>query len=95
MKKLLVTAIAVLASAAGVVLPVTASHAATTEVHAATYSNCTALNRDYPHGISNRHLTRHQWIRRGASGKGAYRPRIYRLVHNNLDRDNDHIACES
>lgn len=59
------------------------------------YDNCTALNRDFKHGVSDRHMTRHQWIRKGATGKGAYKPNLYDRVHSNLDRDDDHIACES
>jgi excalibur calcium-binding domain-containing protein len=95
MKKILMPAIAVLITAGGVVLPVTASDAAGTASAVASFSNCTELNHVYHHGISNRHLTRHGWIRRGASGKGAYRPRLYKRVHSNLDRDGDHIACEN
>jgi len=95
MKKILMPAIAVLITAGGVVLPVTTSDAARTTTAATRFSNCTELNHVYRHGISNRHLTRHGWIRRGASGKGAYKPRLYHRVHNNLDRDNDHIACEN
>ena len=30
-----------------------------------------------------------------ATGKGAYKPNLYDRVHNNLDRDDDHIACRS
>ena len=60
----------------------------------ARYDNCTQLNRDFSHGISNRHLTRRQWIRKGASGKGAYKPKLYRAVHSTMDADDDHIACE-
>jgi hypothetical protein len=95
MKKILMPAIAVLITAGGVVLPVASSDAARTTADAASFSNCTELNRVYHHGISNRHFTRHGWIRRGATGKGAYRPRLYKRVHSNLDRDNDHIACEN
>lgn len=95
MKKTLMPAIGVLLTAGGVMLPVTAADAATTTTAVAAYANCTALNRVYHHGVSNRHLTRHQWIRRGASGKGAYKPRLYKRVHTTLDRDDDHIACEN
>jgi Excalibur calcium-binding domain len=95
MKKALLPAIGCLLAAGGVLVPVTAAGAATTTPSAAAFANCTALNRVYHHGISNRHFTRHQWIHRGASGKGAYKPRLYRQVHSNLDRDKDHIACEN
>jgi Excalibur calcium-binding domain len=92
MKKTMMPAIAVLVMAGGVMVPITASDAATS---GAAFANCTALNHVYHHGVTNRHLTRHQWIHRGASGKGAYKPRLYRQVHSNLDRDKDHIACEN
>jgi Excalibur calcium-binding domain len=95
MKKTLMPAIAVLLTAGGLALPVTASDAAMTTAAVAGFSNCTELNHVYHHGISNRHFTRHGWIVRGASGKGAYRPRLYHRVHTNLDRDGDHIACEN
>ena len=94
MKKILMPAIAVLITAGGVVLPVTVSDGARITTAAARFSNCTELNHGYHHGISNRHLTRHGWIRRGASDKGAYKPTLYKRVHSNLDRDDDHIACE-
>lgn len=61
----------------------------------ASYSSCDQLNRDYSHGVSNRHMSKRQWIRKGATAKGAYRPRLYKRVSANLDRDKDHIACES
>jgi hypothetical protein len=58
------------------------------------YSNCTELNRDYRHGVSDRRMTKQQWIRKGATDKGAYKPTLYRRVESSMDRDNDHIACE-
>jgi hypothetical protein len=94
MKKTLMPVIASVFTVGVVVLPITASDAAPPTAAAASFSNCTELNRVYHHGISNRHFTRHGWIRRGASGKGAYRPRLYKRVHTSLDRDDDHIACE-
>ena len=96
MKKTLIPTIAGLVTAGAVMLPTTASDAATSTAAAVVgFSNCTQLNHVYHHGISNRHFTRHGWIVRGASGKGAYRPRLYKRVHSNLDRDDDHIACEN
>jgi hypothetical protein len=73
-------------------LPVQAAQADTQA--RAMYSNCTALNRDYPHGVSDRRKPRSWWIRNGATGKGAYRPRLYDRVAGSMDRDHDHIACE-
>jgi hypothetical protein len=95
MKKTLMPAVAGLLTAGVLLVPIAASDAAPTTPTVASFSNCTELNHVYHHGISNRHFTRHGWIRRGASGKGAYRPRLYKRVHSNLDRDGDHIACEN
>jgi hypothetical protein len=58
------------------------------------YSNCTELNRDFKHGVSDRRMTKRQWIRKGATAKGAYKPKLYRAVKSSMDRDKDHIACE-
>ena len=34
------------------------------------YSNCTELNRDFKHGVSDRRMTKRQWIRKGATAQG-------------------------
>ena len=60
----------------------------------AAYDNCTELNRDFSHGVSNKKKPRSWWIRRGATGKGAYKPNLYRSVQASMDRDHDNIACE-
>lgn len=91
-KSLSIAAVSGLMLAGAVTVP---ADAATTAPAVASFSNCTELNAVYRHGISNRHFTPRQWIRRGASGKGAYKPRVYKRVHTNLDRDDDHIACEN
>lgn len=71
-----------------VVAPVTAG-AHTTGIH----DNCTNFNNKYPHGVGRRHA--HD---RGGSVTNFKRSnRIYNRAerHNgDLDRDNDHIACE-
>ena len=43
---------------------------------------------EWKHGICNRHFTRHQWIKRGAAGTGAYKPNLYRTAESSMDRDN-------
>ena len=66
------------------------------------YSNCRALNQDYPHGVG----------KHGARDKTSDPPRVTNFTRNNkvyayndgkaprhtrernLDRDNDGIACE-
>jgi len=78
--------------AGGLLVPAAAATAQ--EGSAAAYGSCDQLNRAYPHGVSDRRRSKAWWIRRGATAKGAYRPRLYRAVHANLDRDDDHIACE-
>lgn len=59
------------------------------------YGNGTELNRDYRHGISNKRMTKRQWIRKGATGRGAYKHNLSRVVHSAMDRDDDHIACQN
>ncbi len=64
------------------------------EAAAKTYSNCTALNKDYPHGVG----------RKGAKDKvrGKTKPvtnfkvsnALYQANKNKSDRDKDGIACE-
>lgn len=65
---------------------------------AKSYKNCTALNKDYPHGVG----------RRGAKDKTSGKrvrnfkvsTRLYQRydgkprAERDLDRDNDGIACE-
>ena len=58
------------------------------------FDNCTELNRAYSHGVSDKHFSKRKWIQKGASGKGKYKPSLYRQVASTMDRDDDHIACE-
>lgn len=71
-----------------------AAQAGAPAVHATGYANCTALNRDYSHGVSDQRHPRSWWIKRGATARGAYKPVLYRAVDSTMDRDHDHIACE-
>lgn len=67
-------------------VPVAASAAS-----APTYSNCAAMNRVYPGGVS---LTKNA-VNRG--GKIKYRPAFNAAVYKankSKDRDGDGIACE-
>jgi hypothetical protein len=60
-------------------------------IPAKDYANCTALNKDYPHGVG----------KRGAHDKTSSTPvknftrnnKVYRL-NDESDRDKDGIACE-
>ncbi len=58
------------------------------------YANCTALAKVYPHGVSKVSLTTKQWKARGATGKPAVRPGVYKANKASMDRDKDGIACE-
>ena len=60
----------------------------------ARYDNCTELNRDFKHGVSDRKKPRRWWVNRGATRKGAYKPKLHRSVKSTMDRENNHIACE-
>jgi hypothetical protein len=91
-KRLVALGVGTLLVATTIVVPTWSASAGTR--HTAAYDNCTELNRDFKHGVSNRHMTKRQWIRRGATGKGAYKPKLYRRVESSMDRDDDHIACE-
>jgi hypothetical protein len=60
----------------------------------ATFANCTALNKTYPHGVEKLRYAKAQWTRKGATGQPAYRPRVYSSVYTTMDRDRDGVACE-
>lgn len=83
----------VLLLATGLIAPTFTANATESSLMA-RYDNCTELNRDFRHGVSDRKKPRSWWIRNGATGKGAYKPKLYRSVKSTMDRDNDHIACE-
>ncbi len=85
------TAIAVTAL---VILGAAAPASAEPTLLAKTYSNCTALAKVYPHGVSKVSLTKKQWKARGATGKPAVRPGVYKANKASMDRDKDGIACE-
>jgi excalibur calcium-binding domain-containing protein len=65
-----------------------------------SYKNCTALNKDYPHGVGR------SGARDKTSGKPVTTFRVSNTVYSyndgaarhtgeyDLDRDNDGIACE-
>lgn len=62
----------------------------------AAYRSCTALRRDWPHGVAKSAAAAQQQVNDGnprpASGPRARR--VYRNHRANLDRDNDGTACE-
>ena len=58
------------------------------------FSTCHKLNRTFHHGVMTNHYNRREWRAAGATGRPAYRPRLYARVADRLDRDGDGIACE-
>src|SRR3954462_12411095 len=64
-----------------------------TAAKAKSYPNCTALHRNYPHGVGKRNARDHV---RGSTDPVTNFKRsnkLYRL-NSHLDRDGDHVACE-
>lgn len=89
------------ATAAVLLLPLTSTTAADAAVKPKYYTSCSALNKDYPHGVG----------KKGAKDKTSSKPvtnfKVSTTVYNmnngprntktgeyDLDRDNDGIACE-
>ena len=58
------------------------------------FSTCHKLNRTFHHGVMTNHYNRREWRAAGATGRPAYRPRLYARVADRLDHDDDGIACE-
>ncbi len=83
-----------LALALVAVLGPAAPASADVQVLAKHDANCTALAKDYPHGVSKNDLTTKQWTARGATARPALRPGVYTENKASLDRDKDFIACE-
>lgn len=76
------------AAALLVVSPVTAGPA---DAAAKTYRNCTALNKDYPHGVGK------PGARDKTSGTPVRNFKVSTTLYNantKSDRDKDKIACE-
>ena len=80
-----VAAFGLTATMAGVTIP--AANAHTTGVH----DNCTNFNKKYPHGVGTR--TARGWNKIHFLRNNKI---YWAAEHHNgdLDRDNDHIACE-
>jgi hypothetical protein len=61
------------------------------------YSNCTALHRDFKHGVARSKAASDKQVRQGY-GRPAYGKHardVYAANHANLDRDKDGTACEA
>ena len=92
MRRAIVTAVAAATvTAAGLVAPVVAQ--------AQTYyPNCTALHRDYPHGVarSGRAARReHRKTGYPTAAYGRHARKVYWANHSRLDADHDGVACEA
>ncbi|GCD89386.1 excalibur calcium-binding domain-containing protein [Nocardioides sp. LS1] len=86
MKKLLLSAAAAVALAAPLAVPAIADAVAPKD-----YPNCTALNKDYPHGVGLVGAKDHT---SGTPVTNFTRaPKVYNL-NTESDADKDHIACE-
>jgi hypothetical protein len=64
---------------------------------AAPYSSCTALHRDFKHGVAKSYAAGTRQVRQGYGrpASTARAQRIYWAVYRNLDRDKDGTACEA
>jgi hypothetical protein len=56
------------------------------------YANCTALNRDYPHGVGKVGAVDH--VSSGKPVKNFYRSDALYGANSRSDRDHDNVACE-
>jgi hypothetical protein len=72
----------------------TTASASSNPMFKARFSTCHKLNRTFHHGVMTNHYNRREWTALGATGRPAYRPRLYARVEERLDSDNDGIACE-
>ncbi len=88
--KKLVCAVA-LAAIAPLTTTSTAAQAATPH-DAHTYANCTAMHKDFPHGVGL--VGAHDHTSGVPVTNFARRPKIYR-ANKKSDADGDHIACEA
>jgi hypothetical protein len=59
---------------------------------APTYANCTAMHKDFPHGVGL--VGAHDHTSGVPVTNFARRPKIYR-ANTKSDADHDHIACEA
>jgi hypothetical protein len=96
LKKAAITAMTIGVAVCGV-----ATVAPTADASARHFSSCTALNKVYPHGVGLTTAHDHTSgtpVRNFKKSDALYRanngPRNSATGEYDLDRDNDHIACE-
>ena len=61
------------------------------------YANCTALHRDFKHGVSKSKAAAKKQVRQGYGlpAYGKHAKAVYAANKSNLDRDKDGTACEA
>lgn len=62
------------------------------------YANCTALHRDYAHGVAkSRKAARREHRRTGypIAAYGRHARKVYWANHSRLDADHDGVDCEA
>lgn len=96
MKRLITAGAVTLALFLGV--PVAAPDLAQTAA-AATYKNCTQLNKKYPGGVAKSSKAKNTKISHGkkVKAKSKYKPKASASLYKKykkMDRDKDGIACE-
>ncbi|WP_366915998.1 excalibur calcium-binding domain-containing protein [uncultured Nocardioides sp.] len=76
--------------------PASAGSAGGAAERARSYSNCTALNRDWRNGVAKNARAAQRQVREGGA-RPASGPRaraVYNRNYRSLDRDRDGTACE-
>ena len=83
------------AAAAAIALTV----AGVTPAHAAQlkYANCTALHKDFKHGVAKSYTAAKKQVRQGYGmpAYGKHARNVYWANYKSLDRDRDGTACEA
>ena len=67
---------------------------ASAQIH---YANCTALHKDFKHGVSKSRKAAKKQVRQGYGmpAYGKHARRVYWANYKSLDRDRDGTACEA
>ena len=92
MRRTVVTALATTALTALTLVSPVAANAQT------YYRNCTALHRDYRHGVARSYRAARREHRRTGYPMAAYgrhARKVYWANHTRLDRDHDGVDCEA
>jgi hypothetical protein len=61
------------------------------------YANCTALHRDFKHGVAKSYKAAKKQVRQGYGmpAHGKHARKVYWANYKSLDRDRDGTACEA